>query len=80
MLNVKCQDGSSFDADHCIVTVSLGVLKENYKTMFDPQLPLMKCNAIEGLSIGTVDKIFVEWDEPFWPKDWPGKSAVILIL
>lgn len=75
-LTVKCADGSIFEADHVIVTVSLGVLKENYKNLFTPQLPKMKINAIEGLSIGTVDKIFLEFSEPFWKKDWAGFSLL----
>ncbi|XP_055705858.1 spermine oxidase isoform X2 [Phlebotomus papatasi] len=69
---VKCQDGSSYTADHVIVTTSLGVLKENYHKMFSPSLPPVKRNAIEGMSIGTVDKIFIEFDKPFWTKDWLG--------
>jgi monoamine oxidase len=69
---VVCRDGSTFDADHVIVTVSLGVLKENSLTMFTPALPLVKVNAIQGLSIGVVDKIFLEWEQPFWESDFQG--------
>uniref|UniRef100_A0A1L8E4N5 Putative amine oxidase n=1 Tax=Nyssomyia neivai TaxID=330878 RepID=A0A1L8E4N5_9DIPT len=69
---IKCNDGSSYTADHVILTVSLGVLKENYPTLFTPPLPPVKRNAIEGLSIGTVDKIFLEFDKPFWEEEWLG--------
>lgn len=58
------------------MSVSLGVLKENYKTLFKPQLPPLKVNAIEGLSIGTVDKIFLEFEKPFWSGDWAGFSLL----
>lgn len=75
-LEVKCIDGTSYDADHVVVTTSLGVLKENYKTLFSPQLPQLKINAIEGLSIGSVDKIFVEFERPFWDKEWAGFSLL----
>lgn len=75
-LIVKCSDGSSYEADHVIVTVSLGVLKENYQTLFTPQLPAIKINAIEGLSIGTVDKIFLQFEKPFWEKEWAGFSLL----
>jgi spermine oxidase len=71
---IKCSDGSSYDCDHVVVTCSLGVLKENYMTMFTPELPKLKTNAIEGLSIGTVDKIFLEFEKPFWGDDWTGMS------
>lgn len=45
---VDCQDGSSFSADHVILTVSLGVLKEQYKHLFENiHLPDTKVEAIE---------------------------------
>lgn len=75
-LVVKCSDGTSYDAHHVIVTVSLGVLKENYKTLFQPQLPILKINAIEGLSIGVVNKIFLEFEKPFWDDDFAGFSLL----
>ncbi|KAJ6636279.1 Peroxisomal N(1)-acetyl-spermine/spermidine oxidase [Pseudolycoriella hygida] len=64
---VKCADGSEYRADHVIVTVSLGFLKQNYKTLFTPQLPEKKVNAIENTGFGTLGKIFLEFEEPFWP-------------
>lgn len=44
--------------------------------MFRPDLPNAKRDAIEGLTLGTVDKIFVEFDEAFWPADWSGFSLL----
>lgn len=73
---IECTDGSIFEADHVICTVSLGVLKERHARLFQPLLPLEKINAIEGLTLGTVDKIYVEFDKPFWPKDWQGCSLL----
>lgn len=73
---MRCSDGTSYDADHVIVTVSLGVLKENYKSLFIPQLPHMKVNAIEGLSFGAVDKIYLEFERPFWDENWAGFSML----
>lgn len=73
---VRCSDGTAYDADFVIFTGSLGVLKENYKNMFSPRLPSIKANAIEGLTLGTVDKIYLEFEKPFWPKDWEGFSLV----
>lgn len=75
-LVVKCSDGTSFVADHVITTVSIGVLKENCHTLFTPPLPASKLNAIEGLSIGTVDKIYLEFEKPFWDGDWAGFSLL----
>ncbi|XP_055534171.1 spermine oxidase-like [Wyeomyia smithii] len=69
---VTCSDGSSYLADHVIITVSLGVLKEIHSTLFSPTLPALKTNAIEGLYIGTIDKMVLEFDAPFWPEGWRG--------
>lgn len=61
-----------FEAQHVIVTVSLGVLKANYKSIFSPPLPPRKVNSIEALQFGTMNKIILEFKKPFWPEDWTG--------
>ncbi|XP_001653661.2 peroxisomal N(1)-acetyl-spermine/spermidine oxidase [Aedes aegypti] len=65
-VTIKCTDGTSFDANHVIVTTSIGVLKENISTLFTPELPTIKQNSIRGIYFGTVNKIIMEFDEPFW--------------
>lgn len=40
VIDVKCDDGSQYSAQHVIVTVSLGVLKQNYQTLFGDGLEL----------------------------------------
>ncbi|XP_055630502.1 spermine oxidase-like isoform X2 [Toxorhynchites rutilus septentrionalis] len=76
IVSVRCADNSVYDADHVICTVSLGVLKERHESLFTPALPAIKKNAIQGLSIGTVDKMFLEFERPFWPEDWQGLSLL----
>lgn len=76
LITIDCVDGSSFSADHVICTVSLGVLKERHMQLFDPLLPLWKCNSINGMMIGTVDKIYLEFEQPFWSADWEGFNAL----
>lgn len=63
---VECEDCEVIPADHVIVTVSLGVLKRQYSSFFQPGLPTEKVAAIHRLGIGTTDKIFLEFEEPFW--------------
>ncbi|KAM6972661.1 spermine oxidase [Aplochiton taeniatus] len=65
-VRVECEDQEWFPADHVIVTASLGVLKKGHETLFSPSLPEDKVLAIEKLGISTTDKIFLEFDEPFW--------------
>lgn len=57
------------ECNHVIVTVSLGYLKENHETMFKPALPLIKKELIESIGFGTVNKIILEFESPFWIDD-----------
>jgi spermine oxidase len=66
---ITCSDDSKFEADHVIVTVSLGVLKDRHVKLFNPNLPEDKIKAISNYGFGTLDKIFLEFSEPFWPKN-----------
>jgi len=54
-----------FDADYCICTVPLGVLKSNAIT-FEPPLPSSYRESIEDLGFGSVTKIALKFDAPFW--------------
>ncbi|XP_053964179.1 spermine oxidase-like [Anastrepha ludens] len=65
-----------FLVDHVIVTVPLGVLKRDAKTMFEPQLPVSKQNAIEGLGFGCMMKLFFEFSPPFWNNKWTGVAML----
>ncbi|XP_017136317.1 spermine oxidase [Drosophila miranda] len=71
-LNVRCSDGETFNADHVICTVSLGVLQEQHETLFVPALPAAKVNAIKSLKLGTVDKFYMEFAAPPFPTDCAG--------
>lgn len=44
--------------------------------MFEPKLPHKKINSINGLGFGTVDKIYLEFPEKFWPNSWLGFSVL----
>lgn len=59
-----------------MVTVSLGVLKNNYKDWFEPQLPEVNRKAIENLSFGVVNKILLEYSQPWWPSNWTSSSLL----
>jgi monoamine oxidase len=55
------------EADVVLSTLPLGVLKAGSVT-FDPPLPADKQQAIERLGMGTLAKVVLWFDQPFWPK------------
>lgn len=75
-VEVVCEDGSHYYADHVICTIPLGVLKEKAATLFSPPLPQYKLDSINRLLFGTVDKILLEYDRPFLN---PDVSEVMLL-
>ncbi|KAI1894289.1 hypothetical protein AGOR_G00114290 [Albula goreensis] len=66
---VECENGESFPADHVILTVPLGYLKRHQATLLSPPLPLPKVHSIQRMGFGTNNKIFVEFEQPFWDPD-----------
>ncbi|MCU0323735.1 MAG: FAD-dependent oxidoreductase [Spirosomaceae bacterium] len=53
------------EADYVIVTVPLGVLKNNV-IQFLPNLPQNKQNAIQKIGMNCVNKFLLTWDKAFW--------------
>uniref|UniRef100_A0A8B9XQR3 Peroxisomal N(1)-acetyl-spermine/spermidine oxidase n=1 Tax=Bos mutus grunniens TaxID=30521 RepID=A0A8B9XQR3_BOSMU len=66
---VECEDGDCFPAHHVVVTVPLGFFKKHLDTFFEPPLPTEKVEAIRKIGFGTNNKIFLEFEEPFWDPD-----------
>lgn len=67
---IETSDKSTYACDHVIVTVSLGVLQRYHKTLFTPMLPYYKIKAIENMKFGTLGKVFLEFEKPFWNNDF----------
>ena len=65
---VFCEDGETFEADHIVMTTPLGVLKDDAVT-FDPPLPSWKLGPIQRLGFGTLNKVILVYDAPFWKVD-----------
>lgn len=68
-VTVECDDGERIAADHVIVTVPLGYLKKHHSTLFCPPLPAHKLLSIQKLGFGTCNKIYVEFESPWWDAD-----------
>ena len=55
-------------ADRVVVALPLGVLKHNI-VEFEPTLPQSKLDAINRLGIGTMNKVFLKFNDNFWNTD-----------
>jgi len=67
-VSLRLGTGESLSVDRVVVTVPLGVLKGN-GIEFDPLLPFGHRTAITALGFGTVDTVWLQFDEPFWDTD-----------
>ncbi|XP_048484467.1 lysine-specific histone demethylase 1A-like [Plutella xylostella] len=76
LVHVQCRDGSLYAAKSLLVTVSVGVLKERHAKLFNPPLPAEKVNTINNLQMCVLDKIYIEFTKPWWPK-FPSSFAVL---
>ncbi|XP_029926477.1 peroxisomal N(1)-acetyl-spermine/spermidine oxidase [Myripristis murdjan] len=68
-VTVECENGEKIAADHVIVTVPLGYLKKHHATLFRPPLPLHKLHSVQRIGFGTNNKIYAEFDSPWWDAD-----------
>lgn len=66
---VVTTDKLSYEADYVVVTVPLGVLRltpEQGGIKWSPSLPKAVQESIDGVSMGTLGKVVLEFDEAFW--------------
>ncbi len=69
-VTVRTNSGT-FEANRVLVTLPIGVLKAG-KVAFDPPLPEKKQAAIDVLGLAVLNKLYLQFDEPFWQRspDW----------
>ncbi|XP_076302845.1 spermine oxidase-like [Lasioglossum baleicum] len=65
-VKITTLNGSEYKADHVIMTPSLGVLKAQYETLFNPSLPERKIRNIKGLGFGNAAKIFLAFKDSWF--------------
>jgi len=62
-VRITCTNGNIFECEHLISTIPLAVMKWSYKSLFTPALPAWKLEAIQKMDMGTVDKIYLFYDQ-----------------
>lgn len=71
-VKITTDTGVTWRAKHAICTLPLGVLKRSHDKIFHPPLPPLKVDAIESIGFGKVEKVFIEFDRPFWAPGFGG--------
>jgi monoamine oxidase len=64
-VRVRSADGTTEEGSHVVVTVPLGVLRQD-APRFSPALPPDRLAAIERLGFGSYEKVALRFDKPFW--------------
>lgn len=62
--------------DHLIITSSIGFLQRHLDTFFGFALPQAKVDIIKSLGFGTIDKIYLHFDKPFWKDEEIGFQLI----
>lgn len=62
---VILNNGEVIEADYIVSSLPLGVLKRKH-IEFEPPLPDWKLGAIQRIGFGTLNKVVLVYEEPFW--------------
>eukprot|EP01103_Thecamoeba_quadrilineata_P017232 TRINITY_DN6019_c0_g1_i1.p1 TRINITY_DN6019_c0_g1~~TRINITY_DN6019_c0_g1_i1.p1 ORF type:complete len:678 (+),score=165.35 TRINITY_DN6019_c0_g1_i1:40-2073(+) len=72
-VKVITKSGKVYEGDAALVTVPLGVLKKKKgkpgHIAFNPKLPKEKQTVIDRMKMACLNKVFLEFDKCYWPKD-----------
>jgi len=73
---VETNNGETFQCHHAIVTCSAGYLQMNNREMFEPSLPEEWHRAFKAIGFGTITKILLVFQKPFWDDQCRGFQFV----
>ncbi len=62
---INTKDGRTFVTKYLVITVPIGVLKEN-SIQFVPSLPTNIQTAIQNMGNGLMNKVYMQFDQIFW--------------
>ncbi len=79
-VSLRLEAGESLTADRVIIALPLGVLKTDM-VRFSPALPLLHQRAISTIGVGSLDTVWLQFEEPFWRSGRSsGSEANVLTL
>ncbi|MEM6520232.1 MAG: NAD(P)/FAD-dependent oxidoreductase [Cyanobacteria bacterium P01_C01_bin.70] len=67
-IQVYTDSGATYTAQQVVITLPLALLQAN-AVEFVPPLPEAKLNAIQGLGAGSITKLMLKFDQPFWSQE-----------
>ncbi|XP_058797804.1 spermine oxidase-like isoform X2 [Phymastichus coffea] len=71
-ITITLENNKKINTKCAIITSSLGFLKENHDKLFIPMLPKQFVTAIQSLGFGLINKVFLEFSEPWWEPNTKG--------
>ncbi len=78
-IEIMVEDGRTFISEAALCTLPLEVLKRS-KIIFEPELSKEKKLAFQAFNMGNQNKVLLEFEKPFWPKDahflYPNHSSI----
>ncbi|KAI9805504.1 MAG: hypothetical protein M1825_000755 [Sarcosagium campestre] len=66
LVTLRTDDGETQSYDEVILTIPLGWLKRRHQEAFSPALPTRLSQAIENISVGHLEKVFITFPKAFW--------------
>ncbi|TBR57524.1 monoamine oxidase [Westiellopsis prolifica IICB1] len=66
-VEVQTEAGTTYTAKQVVITLPLALLQQN-AVAFEPELPDSKLSAIHGLGSGSITKLILKFDCPFWER------------
>ncbi|CAK8988337.1 Probable polyamine oxidase 4 (AtPAO4) (Amine oxidase 2) [Durusdinium trenchii] len=75
-LTLHLSGGEQIDADYCICTLPLGVLKHHHESLFHPSLPDQNVDALRRLGVAAMEKVALRFEESFWEQMAPNVHCI----
>lgn len=67
-VEIQTETGTAYTAKQVVITLPLALLQQT-AVAFEPELPDTKLSAIHRLGSGSITKLILKFDQPFWGKN-----------